>query len=55
MTRLEDRIAYLFLDNHPTKNKNNENNKDKIPIKRRLYSISQSAKFGPQTRLTQNK
>ena len=55
ITRFEDKIAYLFFESHPIKNKSKEKNKDKIPIKSKLYSISQSAKLGPQIRLIQNK
>ena len=39
----------------PTKNIKNEKNIDNTPIKSKLYSISQIAKFGPHTKFTQNK
>jgi hypothetical protein len=54
-TRVEDKTAYLFLLIHPTKNMSIEKNIDNTPINSKLYSISQTAKFGDQIKLTQNK
>ena len=52
---LEANIAYLLFDTQPTNNNNIEKNRDIIPIRNKLYSISHTIKLGPHTRLTQNK
>jgi hypothetical protein len=54
-TRVDDKIAYLFLVTHPTKNIKKEKNIDKTPMKSKLYSTSQTAKLGAQTKLTQKR
>ena len=55
ITRLADKIAYLLLLAQPTIKSKKENNRDKIPIKSKLYSISQKAKFTPHTKFTQKR
>lgn len=54
-TLVEERTAYLFFVTQPTRNIKKEKNIDKTPIKSKLYSISQTAKFGPQTRFIQKR
>ena len=54
-TLVEESIAYLFFVIQPTKNIKNEKNIDKTPINNKLYSISQTAKLGPQIILTQKR
>ncbi len=54
-TRVDDKIAYLFLLTQPTVNIRKEKNIAKTPINNRLYSISHIAKFGAHIRFNQNK
>lgn len=54
-TLVEDIIAYLFLVTHPTKNNKKEKTVDKTDINNKLYSISQTAKLGPQTKFNQKR
>ena len=54
-TRVDAKTAYLFLLTQPTKNMQKEKHIDNIVINKRLYSISQMAKLGPQIKFIQNK
>ena len=53
--RFAAKTEYLFLLAHPTKNNNIVNTVDRIVINKRLYSISNRLRFGPQIKFIQNK
>jgi len=54
-TREEAKVAYLLFDKYPTSTSKNEKIPEIIPIKNKLYSISQIARFGIHTMFAQNK